>query len=371
MAMPCSSFSFERLGSSGASRRGRFHTAHGAVDTPAFMPVGTQATVKAMTPETLLTLGAQIILANTYHLHMRPGEEIIEAMGGLQTFMGWNGPILTDSGGYQAFSLAKLVRISDAGLQFASHVDGSARMLTPEKAVDIQERLGADIMMCLDECVAYPSPRKYVEASVARTTLWARRCLEARTADRALFGIVQGGVFPDLRARSAGEISGLPFDGIAVGGLSVGEGHERMLEVLDATMPYLPRERPRYLMGVGMPHDILEAVARGVDMFDCVLPTRNARNGMLFTWNGRVTLKQARYRRDNRPPDETCTCYTCRNFSLAYLRHLYVTREILSAILNTIHNLHFYLELMRKVRHGIEEQNFDTLRIHVKELYHD
>jgi len=335
------------------------------------MPVGTQATVKAMTPELLQRLGAQIILANTYHLHMRPGEGIIEALGGLQAFMGWNGPILTDSGGYQACSLAKLVRGSDAGLQFASHVDGSARMLTPEKAIDIQERLGADIMMCLDECVAYPSPRACVEASVARTTQWAGRCLEARTRDRALFGIVQGGVFPDLRARSAAEISGLPFDGIAVGGLSVGEGHERMLDVLDVTMPCLPAERPRYLMGVGMPHDITEAVARGVDMFDCVLPTRNARNGMLFTWNGKITLKQARYRLDNRPPDETCTCYTCRNFTLAYLRHLYVTREILSAVLNTIHNLHFYLELMRKVRHGIEEQNFDALRKHVKELYHD
>jgi len=371
MATPCSSFNFERLGSSGAARRGRFHTAHGSVDTPVFMPVGTQATVKAMTPELLQRLGAQIILANTYHLHMRPGEGIIEALGGLQAFMGWNGPILTDSGGYQAFSLAKLVRGSDAGLQFASHVDGSARMLTPEKAIDIQERLGADIMMCLDECVAYPSPRACVEASVARTTQWAGRCLEARTRDRALFGIVQGGVFPDLRARSAAEISGLPFDGIAVGGLSVGEGHERMLDVLDVTMPCLPAERPRYLMGVGMPHDITEAVARGVDMFDCVLPTRNARNGMLFTWNGKITLKQARYRLDNRPPDETCTCYTCRNFTLAYLRHLYVTREILSAVLNTIHNLHFYLELMRKVRHGIEEQNFDALRKHVKELYHD
>ena len=371
MAMPCSSFRFELLNSSGEARRGRFHTAHGTVDTPAFMPVGTQATVKAMTPENLHLLGAQIILANTYHLHMRPGEGIIESLGGLQSFMGWKGPILTDSGGYQAFSLAKLVRISDAGLQFASHVDGSARMLTPEKAIDIQERLGADIMMCLDECVAYPSPRQYVEASVARTTLWAGRCLEARKADRALFGIVQGGVFPDLRARSAGEISSQPFDGIAVGGLSVGEGHECMLEVLDATLPYLPQVRPRYLMGVGMPHDIVEAVARGVDMFDCVLPTRNARNGMLFTSKGRVTLKQARYRRDDRPPDEACTCYTCRNFSLAYLRHLYVTREILSAILNTIHNLHFYLELMRKVRHGIEEQNFELLRKHMKELYHD
>jgi len=209
------------------------------------MPVGTQATVKAMTPELLQRLGAQIILANTYHLHMRPGEGIIEALGGLQAFMGWNGPILTDSGGYQAFSLAKLVRVSDAGLQFASHVDGSARMLTPEKAIDIQERLGADIMMCLDECVAYPSPRACVEASVARTTQWAGRCLEARTRDRALFGIVQGGVFPDLRARSAAEISGLPFDGIAVGGLSVGEGHERMLDVLAVTMPGLPAERPR------------------------------------------------------------------------------------------------------------------------------
>lgn len=371
MATPCSSFKFTVDSQDGQARRGRFETARGVVETPAFMPVGTQATVKAMTPQMLADLGARIILANTYHLHMRPGEEIIAAQGGLHAFMGWNAPILTDSGGYQAFSLAKLVRINDEGLCFASHIDGSRRLLTPEKAVAIQEALGSDIMMCLDECVAYPSPYAQVEAAVARTSLWAERCLQARTSANALFGIVQGGVDPLLRARSVSELAAFPFDGLAVGGLSVGEGHALMMEVLDATMPLMPWERPRYLMGVGMPDDIVEAVARGVDMFDCVLPTRNARNGMLFTWHGKVTLKQARYREDPNPPDETCTCYTCRHFSLAYLRHLFVAREILSAVLNTIHNLHFYLELMSKVRHGIGEQNFDALRRQVKELYHD
>lgn len=371
MATPCSSFEFRLQGRDGDARRGRFSTAHGAVETPIFMPVGTQATIKALTPATVQTLGAQIILANTYHLHLRPGEDIIAALGGLHRFMGWNGPILTDSGGYQAFSLAKLVRINDEGLCFASHIDGSRRMLTPEKAVAIQEALGSDIMMCLDECVAYPSPHAVVESAVRRTGQWAQRCLTARRSTNALFGIVQGGVYPTLRARSASELAALPFDGLAIGGLSVGEGHARMLDVLDATTVHLPEQRPRYLMGVGTPLDIVEAVARGVDMFDCVLPTRNARNGMLFTWNGKITLKQARYREDPRPPDENCTCYTCRNFSLAYLRHLFVAREILASILNTIHNLHFYLELMSKVRHGIEEQNFDALRIHVKELYHD
>jgi len=371
MAMQCSSFKFDLLRTYGQARRGRMQTAHGWIDTPAFMPVGTQATVKAVTPATLKAIGAQIILANTYHLHMRPGEEVIASMGGLHTFMGWNGPILTDSGGYQAFSLAKLVKISDEGLCFASHIDGSRRMLTPERAVAIQEALGADIMMCLDECVAHPREREYVEAAVVRTSLWAKLCFEARERDSALFGIVQGGIYPDLRQRSAAEIAAISFDGIAVGGLSVGEGHAVMMEVLDSTLTHIPHERPRYLMGVGMPGDIIEAVSRGVDMFDCVLPTRNARNGMLFTWQGKISLKQARYREDPNPPDEQCACYTCSNFSLAYLRHLFISREILSAILNTIHNLHFYLELMSKVRHAIEKQTLDDIRNQIKEIYHD
>ena len=371
MAMQCSSFNYNLLCTDGDARCGMFQTARGAVDTPVFMPVGTQATVKAMSPEVLLTLGAQVILSNTYHLHMRPGEELIKDLGGLHKFMAWDRPILTDSGGYQAFSLAKLVKINDEGLLFASHLDGSRHMLTPEKAIQIQEDLGSDIMMCLDECVAYPCSEHYVETSVKRTSLWAERCLAARQSENALFGIIQGGVYPEFRKRSASEITSLPFDGIAVGGLSVGEGHDIMMDVLDVTLPHIPFEKPRYLMGVGTPKDIVEAVSRGVDMFDCVLPTRNARNGMLFTKNGKITLKQARYKHNPSPPDENCSCYTCRNFSLAYLRHLYISREILGSVLNTIHNLHFYLELMSDIRHSIREKCFDSLRKQMKEMYND
>ncbi|HNY66212.1 MAG TPA: tRNA guanosine(34) transglycosylase Tgt [Deltaproteobacteria bacterium] len=371
MATQCSSFRFELDSSDGSARRGRFHTTHGSVETPVFMPVGTQATVKAMTPEMLKCLDARIILSNTYHLHMRPGEKLIASLGGLHSFMRWDRPILTDSGGYQVFSLARLMKIGDDGIAFSSHLDGSPHLLTPEKAVEIQEDLGSDIMMCLDECVAYPSTRDYVDASVGRTSRWAERCLSARKGANALFGIVQGGVYPDLRERSALEIGALPFDGIAVGGLSVGEGHDLMMEVLDATAPFLPSERPRYLMGVGTPRDIVEAVSKGIDMFDCVLPTRNARNGMLFTRRGKVTIKQARYREDSNPPDPECGCYTCRNFSLAYLRHLYISREILSSILNTIHNLYFYLELMSDIRHSIEEKKIDIFRKQIKEMYDD
>jgi queuine tRNA-ribosyltransferase len=371
MAMQCSSFSYTITSTDGDARCGKFQTAHGEVDTPVFMPVGTQATVKAMSPEVLNSLGSQIILSNTYHLHMRPGEELIAALGGLHRFMAWDGPILTDSGGYQAFSLAKLVKISDKGLQFASHLDGSRHLLTPEKAIQIQEDLGSDIMMCLDECVEYPSSEQYVKTSVKRTSLWADRCLFERQSKNALFGIIQGGVYPQLRIQSAQEISSRAFDGIAVGGLSVGEGHEIMMDVLDVTVPHIPFEKPRYLMGVGTPKDIVEAVSLGLDMFDCVLPTRNARNGMLFTRNGKIVLKQARHRNNPSPPDENCGCYTCRNFSLAYLRHLYISREILGSILNTIHNLHFYLELMSDIRHSIKEKCFESLRKKVKEMYDD
>lgn len=371
MAMQSSSFSFELFSTDDKAREGVFHTAHGSVETPVFMPVGTQATVKAMTPEMLESLKSQIILSNTYHLHMRPGEKLIASLGGLHAFMAWNRPILTDSGGYQAFSLARLMKINDDGLYFSSHLDGSRHMLTPEKAVEIQEDLNSDIMMCLDECVAYPSPREYVDTSVQRTTLWAQRCLQARKSRNALFGIIQGGIYPDLRVRSAQEMSSLPFDGIAVGGLSVGEGHGLMMEALKLTLPHLPADKPRYLMGVGTPKDIVEAVARGVDMFDCVLPTRNARNGMLFTRKGKITVKQARYRDDPRPPDEDCQCYTCRNFSLAYLRHLYTSGEILGSILNTTHNLYFYLELMSDIRHSIRENIFPNFRKRMKEMYDD
>lgn len=371
MATQCSSFRFEFISPDGPARRGRIHTARGSVETPVFMPVGTQATVKAATPETLLGLDARIILSNTYHLHLRPGEKLIASLGGLHRFMSWDRPILTDSGGYQVFSLARLMKINDDGLTFSSHLDGSRHFLTPEKAVEIQEDLGSDIMMCLDECVAYPSPREYVEASVGRTSRWAQRCLQARKGPNALFGIVQGGVHHDLRRRSAEETASLPFDGIAIGGLSVGEGHSLMMEILEATAPWLAVDKPRYLMGVGTPRDIVEAVARGVDMFDCVLPTRNARNGMLFTRRGRITLKQARFREDPNPPDRDCGCYTCRNFSLAYLRHLFTSHEILGSMLGTIHNLYFYLELMSDIRHSIEEKSFNDFRKQVKEIYDD
>ncbi len=371
MAMPCSLFSYNLEIEDGPARCGKIVTRRGSIDTPAFMPVGTAATVKAVTPEVLTSIGAQIILSNTYHLHLRPGEDLIKTLGGLHTFMGWDGPILTDSGGYQVFSLARFMKISDEGVQFASHIDGSRRMLTPEKAVQIQEDLGSDIMMCLDECVAFPSTREYVETSVDRTSLWAMKSLDAKKTDAALFGIVQGGMYPDLREKSAHDITALPFDGYSIGGLSVGEGHDTMVHMLDQTVNHLPGNKPRYLMGIGTPVDIVEAVAQGVDMFDCVLPTRNARNGMLFTRNGKMSLKQAQYRQDPAPPDEFCTCYTCRNFSRAYLRHLFVSGEILSSILNTIHNLHFYLELMFDIRHSIREQKFSDLKKRIKEIYDD
>lgn len=343
----------------------------GVVDTPAFMPVGTAATVKAVTPLQLKEIGAQIILCNTYHLHMRPGEELIQRLGGLHSFMGWDGPILTDSGGYQVFSLARLVKVVSDGVLFSSHVDGSTRMLTPSGAVAVQEALGSDIMMCLDECTPYPCPRTRVEDAVVRTQRWAVESLEAKRSDAALFGIVQGGMEPDLRERSARGLADLPFDGFAVGGLSVGEGHDLMVRILGLVTALLPEDRPRYLMGVGTPVDIVEAVGLGVDMFDCVLPTRNARNGMLFTWKGSLSLKQARFREDPNPPDAACTCYTCRNFSRAYLRHLYMAGEILGSVLNTIHNVHFYLELMSAIRHSIRERKLRELTEKVKETFND
>jgi len=346
-------------------------TRRGVVPTPAFMPVGTAATVKAVTPEQLKALGARIILGNTYHLHLRPGEEIIARLGGLHAFMGWDGPILTDSGGFQVFSLSPLVRVTSDGVMFASHLDGSRRMLTPEKAIEIQEALGSDIMMCLDECVAYPSPLPKVEQACDRTVRWAARSLEAKKTDAALFGIVQGGMDDGLRKRCASALAGLPFDGLAIGGLSVGEGHDVMMAVLGRTTAHLPQDKPRYLMGVGTPVDIVEAVGMGVDLFDCVLPTRNARNGTLFTSAGRLSLKQARFREDPGPPDASCSCYTCTHFSRAYLRHLHVSGEILGSVLNTIHNLHFYLELMSGIRHSIEERRFEDLKTKIKEMFDD
>jgi queuine tRNA-ribosyltransferase len=346
------------------ARRGRIRTRRGEIDTPVFMPVGTQGTVKAVLPETLKELGAQVILANTYHLFLRPGHELIHRLGGLHAFMHWDRPILTDSGGFQVFSLGDLRRITEEGVHFQSHLDGAAHLLTPELSVAVQEALGADIVMAFDECIPYPSPRAYVEASTGRSGRWARRCREAlrQESGAALFGIVQGGMHPDLRARSAAELQEIGFDGYAVGGLSVGEEAGLMYEMMDATLPLLPQQRPRYVMGVGTPENLIEGVSRGVDMFDCVMPTRNARNGVLFTTFGKVSIKQARYLADPRPVDPGCGCYVCRHYSRAYLRHLFQSNEILASMLNTWHNLHFYLTLMAEIRQAIEQGRFSEYK---------
>ena len=341
------------------ARRGRLRLLHGEVQTPAFMPVGTLATVKAVTPEELRGVGAELVLANTYHLYLRPGHELIRELGGLHRFMNWAGPILTDSGGFQVFSLAPLRKISEEGVVFRSHRDGSKHLLTPEKVIEIQEALGSDVMMVLDECPPYPSPRAYLETSLELSNRWALRSLAARTRpDLALFAILQGGMEPDLRRRAAEVLREHPFDGFALGGLSVGEGQEAMLSTVESAAPHLPADKPRYLMGVGTPLDIAEAVARGIDLFDCVLPTRNARNGMLFTSQGRVAIKHARFERDPGPLDEACGCYTCRHYSRAYLRHLYQSREILASRLNTLHNLYFYQDLMRRIRSAVESGSY-------------
>ena len=346
---------------------GRCHTAHGIFHTPAFMAVGTQGTVKALTPEDLREMGAEIILSNTYHLFLRPGHERIRRLGGLHRFMHWDYPLLTDSGGFQVFSLNSLVKISEAGVQFQSHLDGSRHELTPEKAIEIQEALGADIIMCLDECTPYPAGHEEAERSMELTLNWSQRCRDSRRReDQALFGIVQGGMYPDLRKRCVEDLGGMGFDGYAIGGLSVGESKEKMLEVVSETAPLLPLDQPRYLMGVGTPLDIARAVLQGVDMFDCVLPTRNARNGMLFTKGGRLVIKNARYAGDDSPVEPGCSCYTCRHYSRAYLRHLYLAEEILAMRLNTVHNLHFYLNFMGEIRRAIAE---DRLKDWVKNCY--
>jgi len=327
------------------------------------MPVGTQATVKAVTPENLVELGAEIILANTYHLFLRPGHELIRELGGLHRFMNWNRPILTDSGGFQIFSLRELAKITEEGAGFKSHLDGSSLFLSPEDAVAVQEALGSDIMMCLDTCIPYPAGRNETLAATELTSRWAKR---SRTAQRAtgqlLFGIVQGGMYPDLRSLAVEQLLEIGFDGYALGGLSVGESQELMLEITGHTAKILPQEYPIYLMGVGTPADLVESVYRGVDMFDCVMPTRNARNGMLFTSRGRVVIKNSQYSKDPRPPDENCGCYTCRNYSRAYLRHLYMSREILAYHLNTIHNLYYFVGLMRSIREAIENDTFLLFR---------
>ena len=349
-------FGFELLSTDPTgARRGRITTPHGTVETPVFMPVGTKASVKAMTPEELVDCGVEMILANTYHLLLRPGEGLIRDLGGLHGFMNWKGPILTDSGGFQVFSLSGLRRIREEGVEFRSHIDGAMCFISPERSVEIQEALGADIIMAFDDCTPYPADRRYTEESMELTHRWALRCKRAkRRRDQALFGIVQGGMYEDLRARSAERIVEIGFDGYAIGGLSVGEGKDLMYAMLGATVDRLPEESPRYLMGVGTPEDIVTSVEMGVDMFDCVLPTRCARNGTLFTSRGKLVIKNSQYARDGSPVDEGCSCYTCTNYSRAYLRHLYMSGEILASRLNTIHNIHYYATLMCRLRDAIE-----------------
>ena len=348
-----SAFGFEVLGRSGRSRAGAMRTAHGTVSTPAFMPVGTQGTVKAMSPPELRRCGAAIVLSNTYHLELRPGHELIRELGGLHRFMNWDGPILTDSGGFQVFSMEGLRAIDETGVRFRSHLDGSPRELTPESSMAIQAALGSDVAMVLDECPPLPASEEVVESAVARTTRWAQRSREAYRGPGVCFGIVQGGTFESLRERSAAELVALDFPGYAIGGVSVGEPPDAIARMARFTADRLPAEKPRYLMGVGRPEDLVEAVAAGVDLFDCVLPTRNARNGTLFTSEGRINIKREEYRADPRPLDPACACETCTSYSRAYLRHLFVSNEILASRLNTIHNLTYYLGLMTSMREAI------------------
>lgn len=337
------------------ARAGIIKTPHGEVPTPCFMPVGTQGTVKAVGPDDLKAVGAGMILANTYHLLIRPGPETVKSLGGLHGFMGWDGPILTDSGGYQVFSLASLRKIGQEGVVFRSHLDGSEVSLTPEKAVAVQETLGSDIMMAFDECTPYPASRRETAESAELTLNWARRCQSAQNPDYspAMFGIIQGGMFPDLRQRSAEEIGSLEFPGLAIGGLAVGEEPEVRFDMIDAAAGVIPSEKPLYLMGLGTPIDLVEGMARGADMFDCVMPTRNARNGQLFTASGRLVIKNARYKDDPRPIEEECGCYTCRTFSRGYLRHLFAARELLAYRLNSIHNLYYYISLLAEARKAL------------------
>ena len=343
----------------GVARVGRFHTPHGVLDTPAFMPVGTQASVKALAPDDLRELGAQCVLANTYHLYLRPGAELVAEFGGLHGFMRWDGPLLTDSGGFQVFSLSHNRKITDEGVIFRSHHDGSRHHFTPESVIATEELLGADIIMVLDECTPYPSDHAYNERALARTHAWAARCQAAQTRpDQALFAIVQGSTFADLRRESARTLTALDFPGYAIGGLSVGEPKELMHAMLEETVPLLPTARPRYLMGVGSPEDLWEGVARGIDMFDCVLPTRVARNGALLTRDGRIPIKSPRFAHEQGPVEPDCDCYTCRHFSLGYLHHLYRAKELLAYRLNSIHNVRFLMRVMDEIRASIRDGVF-------------
>ena len=369
-------FAFTVIATDGAARRGELQTPHGLVQTPAFMPVGTRGAVKAITQRDLEDLGAEIILGNTYHLYLKPGADLIGRAGGLHKFIGWQRPILTDSGGYQVFSLASMRRIREEGAEFRSHIDGSLHVLTPEGATDIQAQLGSDIAMVLDECAAGSAGRDAAGEAMRRSARWARRSRErlmriregqtsgvlVTNPGQSQFGIVQGGVYKDLRAESVDATVDIGFEAYAIGGLSVGEPVDVMYDVVAHTAPLLPPDRPRYLMGTGMPDDLVECVARGIDMFDCVLPTRNARNGQLLTSQGPLVIKNARYAEDQRPPDPGCGCYTCRHFSRAYLRHLFIAGEMTAATLNTIHNLYYYLDTMRRIREAIVFGTFEKLR---------
>ncbi len=361
-------FSFEIIHKSveNGARIGNIYTSHGAVRTPAFIPVGTQATVKSLTPEDLSGLGVEIILANTYHLYLRPGHEVIARLGALHRFMHWDKPILTDSGGFQVFSLSRLRQVSKEGVTFQSHIDGSRHLLTPEKAVEIQAALGSDITMCLDECTSYPATHAEARKSLILSTNWAKRCKERYSAHNAengaLFGIVQGSMFQDLRAEGVRALTDIGFDGYALGGLSVGETKQAMLDIAAFSLPLLPEGLPRYVMGVGPPEDLVELVSLGADMFDCVIPTRNARNGQLFVPTGTLNISNSRHRYDDKPVDARCSCYTCTHYSRAYLRHLFMAKELLSYRLNTIHNIHYFVTLMADMREAIRLKRFSQFK---------
>jgi queuine tRNA-ribosyltransferase len=355
-------FQIKNKCSSTEARTGIIKTVRGDIETPIFMPVGTLATVKSITPEELTACGAQIILGNTYHLYLRPGCEVIDLFSGVHGFMNWQGPILTDSGGFQIFSLAKLAKLSEDGYAFQSHIDGTSHLLTPEKSMEVQKRLGSDIIMCLDQCTAYPAEHKEAEQALQLTSRWAGRCKTACEENQtrgALFGIVQGGMYQDLREQSLEDITAIGFNGYAVGGLSVGEPKALMLDIAAFTIPKLPEFSPRYIMGVGTPEDIVNLVGMGADMFDCVLPTRNARNGQLFTETGSINICNARFKYDTNPIETGCQCYTCSHYSRAYLRHLYLAKELLAYRLNTIHNLYYYLSLMNDIRSAIANGMFE------------
>lgn len=357
------SFKLLKTDSNSKARLGKMITPSGEVETPTFMPVGTQGTIKSLTAKQLKEIGVEILLANAYHLYLQPGHETVRKLGGLHKFMCWDKPILTDSGGFQIYSLGVLQRIKQEGIYFTSHIDGSKHFISPEDAIEIQKALDSDIAMCLDECLPYPSDKADVKQSIKLTLNWAKRCRsQMGKGEQALFGIVQGGIYPEFRKECIEKLRQIDFDGYAMGGLSVGEPKDIMYQVLEYCSPLLPEKKPRYVMGIGKPEDLCECIRLGYDLFDCVIPTRNARNGCLFTCKGRIMIKNQKYAHDERPLDEDCDCYTCRNYSRAYLRHLFMAKEILSAVLNTYHNLYFYLDIIKKIRQSIKENCFEIFR---------